>query len=51
MNDRHFDSIEVQNSAYRPVPLLQGNPDEPSEGDDRWLIEKGFLSVLTFLII
>ena len=24
MNDRHFELIEVQNSAYRPVPYLQG---------------------------
>lgn len=51
MNDRHFDLIEVQNSAYRPVPKLQGNPDSASEGDEEWLIEKGFLSVRTFLII
>ncbi len=33
MNDRHFELIEVQNSAYRPVPYLQGKPDEIKEAD------------------
>ena len=52
MNDRHFDSIEVQNSAYRPVPGLQGkNPDIASEGEVRWLIAKESLSGHTFRII
>lgn len=52
MNDRRFDLIEVQNSAYRPVPKLQGFTvfDRQERGDDRWLIAKASLLAHTFQI-
>lgn len=42
-------SIEVQNSAYRPVPYLQGKTPDGIKEAERWLIAKASSLAHTFL--